>query len=487
VEGHNYLGIYISRDRATVVCLGAQGRDRNVLGCFTVSVESRQEQDDRADMSQLARLIAGTCAEKIPKYGDCEVAVALDCTMFMQHAVHTEFKDAKQIAATVRFDTEEALSTDITDSAIAFKIVSSDQTGSELTVFTAQRKILSDIILALQSNNIDPVNIEPDINSLSRFILQNVSLPEDSNSLFAVLARQSGYFLAFAKTREILAVRTFLLDPRQDRTSVLARQAPLTIALLGTTEPINYLKVFDSDESVNCQHISEKLAIQVDSVDLIENPAIEPAALADCAGPVDFAIASGAALAYLDKDQSVNFRNDFMPYQGKKQRLQKTLKFLSVSVSILMLALGMYVTSQLWRINKDRSRMRSNIKPDYLAVMLGETELPATSGEILRKLGSELRRTKELRGAGTPRGEESVSTKLTLVLEAFNKCAAKTKLRINKVSVTAKTIRVEGSTSGRSNTRKLFNAIKSKLLMLQYREDEKAGRDTFTLTAALKK
>ncbi len=76
--------------------------------------------------------------------------MALDCAMFMQHNVHSEFSDPKRIAATVRFDTEEALATDITDVAIAFRITSSDDSGSNLTVFTAQRKVLSDVLGALQ-------------------------------------------------------------------------------------------------------------------------------------------------------------------------------------------------------------------------------------------------------------------------------------------------------------------------------------------------
>jgi len=170
VDGQKYVGIYLSKDTATVVCLGSQGRDRKVLGCFSVSVEEAEGPDTYHGATALAGLIARECAEKIPMYRDCEVAVALDCAMFMQHNVHSEFDDTKQIAATIRFDTEEALATDISDIAIAFKITSSDQAGSELAVFTAQRKILSDILLSLQSSNIDPVTIEPDINCLSRVI-----------------------------------------------------------------------------------------------------------------------------------------------------------------------------------------------------------------------------------------------------------------------------------------------------------------------------
>lgn len=76
--------------------------------------------------------------------------------------------------------------------------------------------------------------------------------------------------------------------------------------------------------------------------------------------------------------------------------------------------------------------------------------------------------------------------KLTLVLESFNKCASQTKLNVDKISITAKSIRIEGNTSSRSNTLKLFKAIKDKLEILQYRYDLKGGRDNFTLTVVPK-
>jgi len=479
VEGQNYLGIYLSKDTATVVCLGLQGRDRNVLGCFSVSMEGQEERNQQV----LARLIAEGCAERELEFS--EVAVALDCAMFMQHNVRSEFSEPKQIAATIRFDAEEAFSTDITDVAIAFKITSRDQSGSELTVFTAERKILSDVLLSLQSNNIDPVTIEPDINCLSRFILQNVSLPEDLYSLFGMLSQRSGYFIGFAGSQKTPAVRTFLVNPAQDRGDLLAREVPLTAALVGTGEPINYLRVFDSTDSVNYQQLSEKLGIEAASVDLAESAGTNPEVLADCADAVDFAIAYGAALAHLEKVQSVNFRNDFNPFQGKRVQLQKALKFASCSVSVLVLAVGLYFQLQLLHKNKYRSQLREKFEKQYSAVMLGEK--PPAKSSPAKKLAGELRRIMDIEGGRlSATGEESMLAKLTLVLESFNKCASQTKLNVDKISITAKNIRIEGNTSSRSNTLKLFKAIKDKLEILQYRYDLKGGRDNFTLTVVPK-
>ncbi|MHC4463322.1 MAG: hypothetical protein ACYS6W_08870 [Planctomycetota bacterium] len=479
MEPQNYLGIYLSKGAATVVCLGSQGRGGNVLGCFSVSVEEQEEQNQQ----MLANLIARGCAERELKFS--EVAVALDCAMFMQHNVHSEFNEPKQIAATIRFDTEEALATDVTNVAIAFEITSSDQTGSALTVFTAQRKILSDVILSLQQYNIDPVNIGPDVSCLSRFIRQNVSLPEDLHPFFCALSRRNGYFVIPAGDKQgaqkASAVRSFLIGPTQTRTELLAREVSVTAALVETGEAINCLKVFDSTGSVNYQQLGERLGIEAGGVDWLQSAGVEQQALTDCADTVDFAIAYGAALAHLEKAQSINFRSDFMPYQGKKLRLQKALKLAAVSVTILALAVGVYLQSQLWKINKDRNKLFKRLEADYSEVMFGKTP-PAKFSSAKSKLATELRRIQKESG---PLDKESVSARLTLVLEAFNKCAAPTRLNIDSVSITTK-ITIVGDTSSRGNTRRLFNAIKEKMEILKERVYSKDRRDHFSITVVPK-
>ncbi|MHC4396427.1 MAG: hypothetical protein ACYS1A_12310 [Planctomycetota bacterium] len=483
MEKQNYLGIYLSKDAATVLCLSAHGRERNVVGCFSVSAEPQQEQN----MQTLADLIAQRCAERQLKFSD--VAVASDCSMFMQHNVHSEFVDAKQIASTIRFDTEEALATDVTNVAIAFNITSSDQTGSELAVFTAQRKILSDILLALQSNSIDPVTMEPDANCLARFINQQVSLPQSgqAGAFFGMLSRRNGYFITFPETQKTPIMRTFLVGTAQNRTELLARQVPLTAALVKTDEPINQLKVFDSTASVDPQQLSERLGIETSTLDLAEAAGIEPQTLADCADPVDFAIAYGAALGGLEKTQSINFRNDFSPYQGKKIRLQKILKLVSISVIVLFFALGIFFQLPLLRTNKNRSRLRDKFAEQYSAVMPGRKTPPVKVKAIANKLAGELRRIENVKsGKLSATGQQSISAKLTLILEAFNKCAAQTKLSIESISITARDIRIVAGTSSRKNTLKLFEEIGKEMEISSNTFNPKGGRDNFAIAVVLK-
>lgn len=480
MEGQNYLGIYIGKDGATVVCLGAQGRA--VKACFSVSLDDNREQNTAADMAELARLIADGCAHRELRFA--ETAVALDCSMFMQHAVHSEFSDAKQISQTVRFDAEEALSTDISDVAVAFEISSTDETGSDLTVFTATREILSSILLSLESHNIDPITLEPDVGCLSRFILENAPAPHDADCLFAALSRSRGYFIGCTKSRQTPAKRTFLIHATQKRTDLLARQVPATAALMTKDDLVGTLRVFDSARSVDCHRLADRLGIDAAEFDLLGSLVTEPDTLSECDDAVEFAVAAGAALAHVVKGRAVNFRDDFMPFQGKKLRLQKTLKFLSISVSVLLIALGTHVTALLLQMNQYRNRLlKDKFQPEYSAVMGGTVKDPP--GEIktgVRRLGTEFRRTRDIIGSGG--SQQSVLGKLTLILEALNKSTGGTRLSIDTISIAENSISVTGSTSNRGNTLKVRNALTQTKLgtVLETLDPEKAGPDNFKFT-----
>ena len=159
MQPSNFLGIYLARDHATVVCLTVQGLERTVAGCFGVSLE-QSGPESPGGFDALAQRISAGCADRQFRFD--EAAVALDCAMFMQHSVRSEFPDVKRINQTVRFDTEEALGTDVTDVAIAFKIDATEEAGANLSVFTTPKQLLGEVLASLQANNLDPASVEPD-------------------------------------------------------------------------------------------------------------------------------------------------------------------------------------------------------------------------------------------------------------------------------------------------------------------------------------
>jgi len=487
VEQEKNLGIYISKDAATVVCIDSQSKQAEVTGCFSVRAGEQAE----ALPHVLASLISQGCSEREWVFSD--VSVALDCAMFMQHNVHSDFADQKQIAATVRFDTEEALATDVSDVAITFQIASSGEEGADLTVFTAKKKMLSDILLSLQSSGMDPMRIEPDVNCLARYLGRKVPAGDDDQgrTMFGVLSGRSGYLMAPHRngvdSQQTLRVRTFLLGSAKDRDGLLAREAIMTTALIEGGEPIQRMRVFDSTGIASCRRLGERLGMEAGEVELVGPDIADEHILENCADPVEFAIAYGAALGHLEKAPAVSFRDDFMPYQGKKLRMEKALKFFSVSVTVLLIAVGLYFQTRQFSVNKYRGKVRDRFAADYAAAM-SNIKLPddMTIQKAVQGLEKERRRLQKSK-TGIP-DDETVSSKLALVLDAFNKSAAQTKLAITSISVSKGDINVVGSTTSRANTNRLFATIKQNGLdIVKTTLETEPGLDKFNIRVVPRK
>jgi type II secretory pathway component PulL len=478
VQSGNQLGIYLRKDRATVVCLASQGRDKKLLDSFSVSIEG-EEVNPRV----LCDRIAHVCGERKIRFS--EAAVALDCADFMQHSVHSEFADPKKIAATVRFDTEETLATDISDVSVTFRVAAADEEGTRLDVFTAQRALLTEIIQSLQINNIDPVAIDPDIYCLSRYLLECSGGQEEQEkaTLYAVLSDCRGYLVVASGRRELVNLRTVLIGPAQDRTSLLTREALVTMGL-STGNPVGGLRAFDVRGEVVLPSVGEKTGFPAQACDLTALAGVEATAIPDCANAVDFSLAYGAVLGLSDKVNSVNFRNDHMPFLGKKMRLQKAVRFFSISLTILLLSVGVFVHSQLLKVNQGREAVRAKLEPDYLAVIPGQTELPDSMKTAKYNLD---RRWRNLNAEKTGVGadQESVSAKMKVVLQALNACAKSTDLNVESLKIKGSNITLNGSTSSGAKTSEVFDALAKQGLLVGNQSVSEDGK--FTVKVVIKK
>ncbi len=488
MPSQNYLGIYISKDTATAVCVEPNSRGNKIVGGFSVSA-GRQEQPN---MQALANLIAEGCAERKLAFSD--VAVALDCAMFMQHTVKSQFTDLKQIAATIRFDTEEALATDISDIALAFQITSVDESGSTLTVFTAQKKLLSEVILFLQQHNLDPVTLEPDVHCLSRFIDNKTqSARDEQGTLYAMISGRSGYLIAppppAGSPHKSSTVRTFLIGPKQNRTELLTREVLMTSALAHGAEPIKNMRVCDSTTDINAESLSDRLGIETAAFEVLEAPPGEIQNIGECPDRIHCAIASGAAMSLFEKEHNVNFRDDFSPYQGKKMKLQNALKFAAISISVLFIVIGLYYQRELFKVNSKRKYLRNTLSHNYAAVALEKLPEKTTFKQAVKDLGT-LRRKIEAQKKGLVDTDgATVLSKLTLILTAFNECADKTDLNIKRLSINAniQNINISGDTAGRSQTTLFYNTLrKNGLTVPTPGFNTKGNRDFFSITVAPK-
>ncbi len=485
MKSQNYLGIYISKNKATALCANLKGKAIKIQGFFSVAAP----QADQPAIQALAELVAQGCKER--NWAFTEVTVALDCAMFMQHNVHSNFTDTRQIASTIHFDTEETIATDITDFALAFEIASVDKSGSQLNIFTAQRKILSEVLLALQQHGLDPVIIEPDIKSLARFISMNPSADTSkSTKLFGILSAKNGYLIKPAADADAFfsksaIARTFLVGLKQNRTDILIREVLLTTSTGTADEPVKTLLFFDSQNSVDAATLTEKLGIEVTNSDFF-NIQQNQQPFADSTDIVDYVIAYGAAITNLDKSPGVNFRNDFSPYQGKKIKLQSALKFASASVVVLLAAVGLFFHIQLYFNNHDSKSLYDGFAKQYAVVMMKKLSPDKTMKDAvddLKRLHQRIEDLKQGRG-----GTDDISSKLTLVLAAFNKCASKTDLHIKEIIISTTNIYISGDTSSRNNTGTVFQVMRDSGMEIPNPDQNTRGpRDIFNINVIITK
>ena len=451
MESKNLLGIYFTRETATVVFLSSKTKGDNISDCFTVKVTDPEQPKIQA----LASLIADGCSER--KFSFSEVAVAIDCSLFMQHSLHSDFTDPKQVASTVRFDTEEALATDVSDIALAFEINSKSERGSDLTVFTAEKKILSEILLSLQQYGFDPITIMPDVNCLSKIIFQKIPAGESTEGeMFAMLSGHSGYLITPRDSEgsgkyDSYVARTFLVGPKQNRTDLLAREIKMTTALFSGSEKINSLNIFDSAGTVDFSSITERTGIFAKNIEFFGEPDSSDDENEIRVNRIDFAIAYGTAMSLNENEQAVNFRDDFSPFQGKKIKTQKALKFAMVSLTILLIAVGVYFHMNLYSVNRDVKRARAKFSKDYEIVMGKPLSSSSSANTIHKYLNRELDTVKDS-SAGIITSGASVSSKLTLILKAFNECTKVTGLKVEKIDISKSNIKITGDLTSKTGT-----------------------------------
>ena len=483
MEHQNSLGLYISKHKAAAVVLSAHGPKPSIITSFSIDIP----QDDKNPQEfgpAIASEIANTLRQRQIKFTG--VSIALDCSLFTQHELRSSFTDYKHVASTIRFDAEEAVATDATELAVTFNIISTDAMGSRVTIFTAQRHLLSSLLTSLQANGIDPTAMEPDVVCVARFLDKNVKHPAEDNCLFTVLGDNACY-IVHPSDHNDPATRTFLVGPKQDKTATLAREIPITIASMNTAEPITSLLIADSSQSVDPDDLAERTALDVASIDLLTTSGANPSMLDDNTSATDFTIAYGAALAEIKHTKTSDFRQDFSPYQGRKVIIQNSLRIIGVAMIIVLCAIGVYFQTQAYRKNQDVELMTKKLTNEYKAVMFGKE--PPSRQPVLTKLESTFRGLEKQKSGQISGDDRTLSTILNCVLESFNAPSLKNiKIEIDSVSITTKSIKIIGSTAARSHTLKLFKAIDShtRLTRGPFTYKSSKSRDIFTVSVELK-
>jgi len=473
VESQNVLGLYFGKIQATAVCVNKGA----VVGAKTVSLDI----DQKGDLQTLAHRLAEQCKDEKFKYS--EVSVALDSAWFMQHGVHSEFKNAKQISATVRFDTEEVVASDISNLSVAFEITKTDEQGSVLNVFTADQGPVSKILLTLQSHALDPIRILPDVACLTGLVQQNLETDalSGSSALICLVSKNNGYFLKYDQETGLHPVRAFLVGSHAKLTDLLVRESFTTMASVGGNQAS--LFVYTTEGQIDTEVLSQRLGVSVTGLPWFESSPWGQQAQTDQQDVVAYAVAYGAATLGAEAGTTLDFRRDFMPFQGKKMRFQSAMKWACISATLLVLAWGGRLQANWFQAKSECANLKDSLRDDYTKVMPGKKDLPKNP---VRELERAIRQIKDVQGGRLDLGgSQSTLAKLTLVLKAINQSYLMTGLEIDRLTISITSISINGSTASTAGRLQFQNALKSQKIaddVIMQMNSPKNGRAPFSVS-----
>ncbi len=465
----NNLGIYLSNTKALAAVVST-GEHIEVVECFTVAMQAQAEQD----CPSLAAQISAELASRQVEFES--VSIAIDCTLYTQHDVHSRFNDYRQVEKTIRFDVEEVIGDDANKMAIAFSIVKTTDNGSIVTVFSSPRRQLSEILKDFQSHGLDPEVIEPDVVAFARTVCNQMKDDSEHSPLFAAFNDKICYNAVINSPHSTPVLRSFLYADGADKVSLLTAQLRLTLARESISVPVDTVCVFGDD--INRQQLAQNSGLLAPEPNLMlkEGSTIfENASAAD----ISKAIAAGSSIASAAK-RVVDFRLDFAPYQGKKRIAEISLRVLALAASILLVVFASVNTLNIIRIKQDTAKVVQRTQEEYESAMKGG-RMPARGAALtLRGEATKLRRI----SSGEETGDDNtISSRMRYILEAINSTPQNINLNINSITVSGGLMRIDGSTNSRANTQQMLAAIDKhpKLKRSQESLQQSGAVDSFSI------
>lgn len=441
------LGLFLSRNKAVAVWVSS-GSEPAVLHTMNIT----PAEDETATIAlQAARVVARAGFEFD------EAFVAIDCGYYTQYKLRSEFSDYSQVESTIKFDAEEAAATDAMNLAVAFDITGKNQIGSEVTVYTADRQLLTDILLDVQEGTLDPSLIEPDGVCLARALSHDPRMAGRTDTVFVILSSSNCYMIRpqadFAPT-----VRTFLIGAGQNVTNILSREIMLAAGSADPEQSIKSVVMMGSTDTIDKVLLAQRSGLEV----VIEQPDKEmtrTAAVEDGIACHELMIAYGAAMAANTRGHKTDFRRDFMPYQGRRKVLEGSLRLIGISLTVLLVTVAVFFQLKAFRMNRETGKLQTKLLSEYKAVTYGKS--PPRGMSIASSLNRELSRARQMEAGMGSGDDKSVPAKLTFFLDAVNKTPKNVDVNIRQVTVTERSMKVVGDTNSRSATESLFNQVKN--------------------------
>ncbi|MHC5144793.1 MAG: hypothetical protein ACYSOX_04095 [Planctomycetota bacterium] len=470
------LGLFLSKDKAVAVWVSS-GPDSSVVRKLNITPDEDQP------------AVIALQAARAVRQGDefDEAFVAVDCASYTQYKLHSEFDDYHQVESTIKFDAEEAAATDAMNLAVAFDITGKASVGSEVTVYTADRQLLTDMLLDMQEGALDPGFMEPDVVCLARALSHCAGMSDRTDAMFVVLSQSSCYMIR-SQADFVPAGRTFLIGKGQDVTGVLSREIMLAGGATDPpAQPMTSIVLMGDLDLVDADLLAQRTGLEVQTA-APENALAEVLDDGGDIAPHELMIAYGAALAGRTRGHKTDFRRDFMPYQGRRKVVQSSLRLIGVSLTILLVSVAVFFQLKTFRMRGYSRALNKKALTEYKAATFGK--IPPRGMSVSSGLRRELGRAKQMEEGIGPGGDKSVPAKLTFFFEALDKTPKKVDVNVQQITITERSMKVKGDTNSRSGTLAFFGEIKKHPRIDLSSERLTAGadrRDGFDITLEPKK
>jgi len=473
VDEKGSLGLFLSKDKAVAVWTSS-GADNPVTRKLNITSTGEEP-----------AVVALEAARAVVRQGDTfdEAFVAVDCGCYTQYKLHSEFDDYHQVESTIKFDAEEAATTDAMNLAVAFDITGKAQIGSEVTVYTADRQLLTDMLLDMQEGALDPSFMEPDVVCLARALAHCGDFSGRIDTIFIVLSEPNCYMIRpggdFAAEG-----RTFLIGAGQDVTGVLSRELMLAGGLSNAAQPVASVVLMGKTDNVDMELLAQRTGLNVQTAEPEKTIAGTSAEDEDIACH-ELLIAYGAALAGHTRGYKTDFRRDFMPYQGRRKIVQGSLRLIGISLTVLLVSVAGFFQLKAFRINRDTGKLKARMISDYKAVNYGSD--PSTRRPILSSLTIVYKRAVD---AEKGFSGDTVPAKLTFFFQALNETPKDVDVQVQQITITERSMKVQGNTNSHRGAMAFFDKIKQhKQISLASERitSEPTGRTRFDITIEPKK
>jgi hypothetical protein len=470
------LGLFLSKDKAVAVWVSS-GSDGSVLHKLDIVPDENEP-----------AVIAVQAARAVMRQGTefDEAFVAVDCAYYSQYRLHSEFDDYHQVESTIKFDAEEAAATDAMNLAVAFDMTGKAPVGSEVTVYTADRQLLTDMLLDMEEGTLDPVFMEPDVVCLARALSHCAGLSERNDAICVVLSPSNCYMIR-PQADFAPAGRTFLIGKGQDVTGVLSREIMLSRGGGDPEHPMTTILLMGQMDNVDTDLLAQRTGLEVQTI-VPENALAEIVNDEGSISPHELMIAYGAALAGKTRGHKTDFRRDFMPYQGRRKVVQSSLRVIGISLTILLVSVAVFFQLKTFRMKGYTRRLNKKALAEYRAATFGKA--PPRGMSVSSGLRRELVRAKQMEEGIGPGGDKSVPAKLTFLFEALNDTPKKVDVNVQQITITERSMKVKGDTNSRSGSLAFFDQIRKHPRIELSSERLTAGadrRDGFDITLEPKK